>query len=120
VGGYLDNLIQEYGLLARRQPLFARPGSKNLRYAIDDNFFLFWFRFVARYSYMLEIGTHGKPRELVRRDYNTFSGLTARTRMGWRGCCRALRVAAGRASISVVQRSSPVCSNASGGQTRDA
>ena len=75
VGGYLDNLIREYGLLARRQPLFARPGSKNLRYAIDDNFFLFWFRFVARYSYMLEIGAHGKLRDLVRRDYNTFSGL---------------------------------------------
>ena len=75
VGGYLKNLIADYGLVARKQPLFDKPGTKNLHYAIDDNFFLFWFRFIARYSYMLEVGAHQRLKELVKRDYDVFSGF---------------------------------------------
>ena len=74
VGGYLKNLIDDYGLISRRQPLFDKPQSKNVRYRLDDNFFLFWFRFIARYSYMLEIGAHDRLKELVRRDWSVFSG----------------------------------------------
>ena len=75
VGGYLKNLIEEYGLVVKRRPLFDKPHGKNVRYALDDNFYLFWFRFIARYSYMLEIGSHTRLKELVRRDYAAFSGL---------------------------------------------
>lgn len=75
VGGYLRNLSEEYELLVRRQPLFDKPRSKNIAYSLNDNFFIFWFRFVARYSYMLEIGSHGLLAELVKRDYEVFSGL---------------------------------------------
>lgn len=73
-GGYLRNLSDQYGLLARNHPLFAKPLAKNVRYRLNDNFFLFWFRFVARYSYMLEIGSHNRLKELVKRDWNVFSG----------------------------------------------
>ena len=75
MGGYLKNLIEEYGLVVKRRPLFDKPHGKNVRYALDDNFYLFWFRFIARYSYMLEIGSHTRLKELVRRDYAAFSGL---------------------------------------------
>lgn len=75
VGGYLKNLIEEYGLVSRRQPMFGKPLAKNARYRLDDNFFLFWFRFIARYSYMLEIGAHDRLKDLVKRDWNVFSGL---------------------------------------------
>ncbi len=75
VGGYLKNLIADYGLVARRQPLFAKPAAKNIRYAIDDNFFLFWFRFIAKYGHILEIGGHERLKELVKRDYEVFSGI---------------------------------------------
>ena len=74
VGGYLKNLIEDYGLISRRQPIFDKPQSKNVRYRLDDNFFLFWFRFIARYSYMLEIGAHDRLKELVRRDWSVYSG----------------------------------------------
>lgn len=75
VGGYLKNLIADYGLVAKKQPLFDKQGSKNVHYAIDDNFFLFWFRFIARYSYMLELGANQRLKELVKRDFEVFSGL---------------------------------------------
>ena len=75
VGGYLKNLIDEYGLVSKRQPIFGKPNAKNAIYALDDNFYLFWFRFIARYSYMLEIGSHDRLKELVKRDYPAFSGL---------------------------------------------
>ena len=73
-GGYLRNLSDQYGLIARNHPLFAKPLAKNVRYRLNDNFFLFWFRFIARYSYMLEIGSHNRLKELVKRDWNVFSG----------------------------------------------
>lgn len=73
-GGYLRNLSDQYGLLVRNHPLFAKPLAKNVRYRLNDNFFLFWFRFIARYSYMLEIGSHNRLKELVKRDWNVFSG----------------------------------------------
>ena len=73
-GGYLRNLSDQYGLLARNHPLFGKPLGKNVRYRLNDNFFLFWFRFIARYSYMLEIGSHNRLKELVRRDWDVFSG----------------------------------------------
>lgn len=75
VGGYLRNLTEEYELLVRRQPLFDKPKTRNIAYALNDNFFIFWFRFIARYSYMLEIGSHKLLMDIVKRDYETFSGL---------------------------------------------
>ena len=35
----------------------------------------FWFRFVFKYSYIIEIENYAKLQEIVIRDYNTFSGL---------------------------------------------
>jgi len=75
IGGFLKNLVCEYELVGRRQPLFDKPRSKNVAYRLNDNFFTFWFRFVARYSHMLEIGAHEQLKTLVKRDYEQFSGV---------------------------------------------
>ena len=74
IGGYLKNLVDEYDLLTRRQPLFDKPRSKNVAYRLNDNFYTFWFRFVARNVHMLEIGSNDLLKELVKRDYAQFSG----------------------------------------------
>jgi len=74
LGAYVKNLVEDYELVKRRQPLFDNPKSKNIALRIDDNFFAFWFRFIAHYRYMLEIGAHERLKELVKRDYNVFSG----------------------------------------------
>ncbi len=74
-GGHLVRLEEDYGLIARRQPMFASPGEKNVRYALDDEFFRFWFRFVHRYAYLLEIRGNERLREIVNRDWPVFSGF---------------------------------------------
>lgn len=53
-----------------------RPLSKSLRYRIGDEFFRFWFRFVAKYSAAVELGSYDVLRELVRRDWAVFSGVS--------------------------------------------
>ena len=73
-GGHLARLETDYGLVAPRRPLFASPGEKNVRYALDDEFFRFWFRFVHRHAYLLEIRGNDRLREIVRRDWPVFSG----------------------------------------------
>lgn len=75
VGGYLTNLEKEYELIAKRQPLFEKSGNKNVRYELDDVFYSFWFRFIFKYSYILEIENYRKLQEIIGRDYNMFSGL---------------------------------------------
>ena len=75
VGGYLTRLEEDYGVMVRRQPLLSRPAAKNLRYAIADGFFLFWFRFVERYGHLVEMRAFDELRRLVERDYETFSGF---------------------------------------------
>jgi len=75
VGGYLTRLEEDYGVVVRRQPLLSKPAAKNLRYAIADGFFLFWFRFVERYGHLVEMRAFDELRRIVERDYETFSGF---------------------------------------------
>ena len=75
VGGYLTNLTDEYELISKRQPLFEKSTNKNVRYELDDVFYSFWFRFVFKYNYIIEIENYGKLQEIIGRDYSTFSGL---------------------------------------------
>ncbi len=38
-------------------------------------FYSFWFRFIFKYSYIIEIENYAKLQDIVERDYTTFSGL---------------------------------------------
>lgn len=75
IGGYLTKLENEYEVIAKKQPLFEKSSTKNVRYTIEDNFFIFWFRFIYKYSYMLEIENYESLKAIINRDYETFSGL---------------------------------------------
>lgn len=75
IGGYLTKLENEYEVIAKKQPLFEKSSTKNVRYTIEDNFFTFWFRFIYKYSYMLEIENYESVKAIINRDYETFSGL---------------------------------------------
>ncbi|MBQ8360705.1 MAG: ATP-binding protein [Bacteroidaceae bacterium] len=75
IGGYLTKLESEYEIIAKRQPLFERSATKNVRYTIADNFFTFWFRFIYKYNYMLEIENYEGLKTIINRDYEVFSGL---------------------------------------------
>ena len=74
IGGYLSKLIGDYELVAKRQPLFEKSANKNVHYAICDKFLNFWFRYIYKYNYMLEVGGNDKLRELAGKNYFTYSG----------------------------------------------
>ena len=75
VGGYLARLENDYALIRRHQPLFAKTAAKTARYELNDRFLVFWFRFMYRYSYILELKGYEQLREIVRRDYPVLSGI---------------------------------------------
>ncbi len=74
VGGYLDRLENEYTIIKRVKPIFAKDGSRTLRYEIIDNFFNFWFRFIYKYKSAIEIENYEYLKKIVNRDYTTYSG----------------------------------------------
>ena len=74
VGGYLTKLEDEYNLVTKHLPILTPNSQKNVHYELDDMFFKFWFRFIHKYNYMLEIGKYDKLREVINRDYSTYSG----------------------------------------------
>jgi len=73
-GGYLTKLETAYSLIAKRQPLFEKSANKNCIYKLNDNFLTFWFRFVYKYNYLVELKMYDELRELILRDYPVFSG----------------------------------------------
>lgn len=74
LGGYTTKLEHDYGLIAKSTPIFSKVETKNVRYVIEDNFLIFWFRFIYKYGYMLEVGNYDGLRAIIDRDYKTFSG----------------------------------------------
>ena len=74
IGGYLTKLLDDYELITKQQPLLEKSVNKNVHYAIQDNFLCFWFRFIYKYNYMLEVEAYQKLRDIVQRDYETYSG----------------------------------------------
>ena len=75
IGGYITRLEDTYGLISKMQPMFEKTSNKNVRYQIQDNFLRFWFRFFYKYSYIVQLDAYSRLRDIVRRDYPTFSGL---------------------------------------------
>lgn len=73
VGGYLLKLEEDYSLISRKQPLFAKT-NRNIHYEILDNFLRFWFRYIYRYAHIIEANAIGKLKTIVERDYTTYTG----------------------------------------------
>lgn len=73
-GGFLDRLENEYSLIKRVRPVLAKPNSRTVKYSIEDNFLSFWFRFIYKYRSAVEVGNLEYLKEIVLRDYTTYSG----------------------------------------------
>jgi AAA+ ATPase superfamily predicted ATPase len=74
LGGYLDKLENEYGLITKIRPVLAKPAGKTVKYRINDNFLNFWFRFIFKYRGAVEMGNFEYVKEIIARDYTTYSG----------------------------------------------
>ncbi len=74
IGGYLDRLENDYAIIAKYKPINAKPNSRSQKYKIVDNFLNFWFYFIYRNRSALETGNFNYVKEIIRRDYATYSG----------------------------------------------
>ena len=73
IGGHLTLLEGTYCLIHKHKPLFSTKNS-NIHYRLNDNFLVFWFRFLYKYNHMIEIEAFDALRQIIVRDYDTFSG----------------------------------------------
>jgi len=74
IGGFLERLEVDFGLISKVRPIFAKSGSRSVKYKINDNFLNFWFRFIYKYRSAIEIGNLNYVKEIVLRDYKVYSG----------------------------------------------
>jgi len=75
IGGYLSKLEKTYSIIRQMRPIFSKPATKTVRYYIADNFLTFWFRFFNKYMSYVESGSMDLLKQIVNRDYPTFSGM---------------------------------------------
>lgn len=73
-GSYLQNLEKTFSAVRPVRPLFSKPGSRNVRYQISDSYLRFYFRFVWANQSLVELGQLDSLKEIILRDYETFSG----------------------------------------------
>ena len=73
-GAYLAKLETDYAVLERLRPIDAKPNARLQKYRIADNFLNFWFRFIFRNRSAVETENFGYIREIIERDYDTYSG----------------------------------------------
>ncbi len=74
ISGHLYRLENDYSIIKSIKPIGAKVGSKIQKYEIVDNFLAFWFRFIYKYQSIVEIENYTKLKEIIRRDWKTFSG----------------------------------------------
>lgn len=75
VGGYLSRLEEDYQIIKKHRPVFSKPGGRNVKYSIKDNFLNFWFRFIYKNRGAVEIKNFLYIQQIIDRDFSTFSGL---------------------------------------------
>lgn len=74
VGGYLERLENDYGLIKKIRPVFSKSGSRNIKYALNDNFLNFWFRFIYKYRSAIEIENFDYVKTVFEKEYENYSG----------------------------------------------
>ncbi len=75
IGGYLDRMEDDFGLISKHKPINAKPNSRTQKYRIRDNFLNFWFRFLYRNRSAIETGNFQYVRDVIVRDYDTYCGV---------------------------------------------
>jgi len=75
IGGFLDRLENDFGLITKVRPVLSKPYGRNVRYMINDQFLNFWFRFIYKYRGAIEMRNLEYVKKIVKRDYKTYTGL---------------------------------------------
>lgn len=72
---YLRNLEINYSLLKKNRPIFASERTRGVKYQLDDNFMLFWFRFIYPNLGLVENQRTDLLLEIIEEGYSVHSGL---------------------------------------------
>lgn len=76
-GSYLLNMEKVFSVIKPVRPLLlSKQGSRNARYQIVDSYQRFYFRLIYSHQDMIELGQYKLLRDVVIRDYETFTGRT--------------------------------------------
>ncbi|MBP6610124.1 MAG: ATP-binding protein [Paludibacter sp.] len=73
-GSYLTNLEIEYSLIKKNKPIFSKPESRGIRWTLNDNYLLFWFRFIYSNQQLVELGKNETLNTYIKTNYDQFSG----------------------------------------------
>jgi len=73
IGGFLDRLESDFGIISKVRPIRSKPNSRSVKYKINDNFLNFWFRFIYKFRGAIETGNLSYVKDIVLRDYTMFS-----------------------------------------------
>ena len=74
ISGHLNRLEHDYSIIKSIKPIGAKPNTKVQKYEIVDNFLAFWFRFIYKYSSMVEAEAYERLKSIIHRDLSTFKG----------------------------------------------
>lgn len=74
ISGHLARLENDYSIIKSIKPFGAKPNSRVQKYEIVDNFLAFWFRFIYKYSSMVEAESYDRLKDIIKRDFSTFKG----------------------------------------------
>ncbi len=74
INRYLNELMDYYQLVVRRQPFGAKKSGKISRYYISDRFIEMWFRWVYHNQSLLEIGAVDRINEFIKLDFASYQG----------------------------------------------
>lgn len=74
LGGSLQRLEDDYGLICKLRPVKAKEGTQTVKYEIRDHFLRFWFRYIVKYQNLVQSGRFDVLRSLVMSDYTDYSG----------------------------------------------
>lgn len=74
IGGYLERLDSDYGVLSKFNPITAKPNARLQKYHIKDNFLRFWFRFIYRNRTAVETQNFDYIKQIIKRDIKTYKG----------------------------------------------
>jgi hypothetical protein len=62
-------------MIGRRTPIFSNKAqSKTSAFYIRDNFLTFWFRYLHKYSRLVEIEAYDRLNDIISKDFNILEG----------------------------------------------
>ena len=72
----MKRLEDDYEIIRKKRPIFAKDTTKNVRYEISDMFLRFWFRYFTKYQKLIELQNYKVLSEIIINDFPTYSGET--------------------------------------------